>query len=215
VDAAQHAAKAKNRKEISAAIAPTNRLDQPIPVIERALTRRHADGPGNIMNVPDRIGFDPFPWHFMGVRTLIQLKRLVGIESDVDCRGVAVRVCLAGDSAKIMRDSSYDAPGIARKSRAIMGKAVDPATPEAYVKSFAIAKGRSMTLSRRFRVALVLPAISFVAPGAWEPSIPAQKAVGERMEYEVPMGSGARKAGVPPSLPSRDQGMRAAAGPAP
>jgi nitrate/nitrite transport system substrate-binding protein len=100
VDAAQHAAKAKNRKEISAAIAPTNRLDQPIPVIERALTRRHADGPGNIMNVPDRIDFDPFPWHFMGVRTLIQLKRLGGIEGDVDCRGVAVRVCLAGDSAK-------------------------------------------------------------------------------------------------------------------
>jgi hypothetical protein len=107
-----------------------------------------------------------------------------------------------------MRDPSYDAPGIARKSRAIMGKAVDPATPEAYVKSFAIAKGRSMTLSRRFRVALVLPAISFVAPGAWEPSVPAQKAVGERMEYEVLMGQRRAKswrAPLPPKSWSRHE----------
>ncbi|MFT6773019.1 MAG: nitrate/nitrite transport system permease protein [Paracoccaceae bacterium] len=45
-----------------------------------------------------------------------------------------------------------------------------------------------MTLSLRLRAALVSIAILFVALSVWELSIPAQKAVGELTEYELPMG---------------------------
>ena len=75
VDATQFASDKKNRKDISAAIAPTNYLNQPVAVIEQVLTGRYADGLGNILDVPDRIDFDPFPWHSMGVWILTQMKR--------------------------------------------------------------------------------------------------------------------------------------------
>ncbi len=140
VDATQYAHKQENRKEISAAIAPTNYLNQPVPVIEQVLTGRYADGLGEIKDVPDRIDFDPFPWHSMGVWILTQMKRWGYIEGDVDYKGVAEQVYLAGDCAKIMKDLGLEPPEETYKSYTIMGKTFDPAAPEAYVDSFAIKK---------------------------------------------------------------------------
>ncbi len=140
VDATQYAHKSDNRKEISAAIAPTNYLNQPVPVIEQVLTGRYADGLGNIKDVPDRIDFDPFPWHSMGVWILTQMKRWGYIEGDVDYKGVAEQVYLAGDCAKIMKDLGLTPPTETYKSYTIMGKTFDPDEPEAYVSSFAIKK---------------------------------------------------------------------------
>ncbi|SON56747.1 Nitrate transport protein NrtA precursor [Hartmannibacter diazotrophicus] len=138
VDATQYAHAAENRKEISAAIAPANYLNQPVPVIEQVLTGRYADGLGNIKDEPNRIDFDPFPWHSMGVWILTQMKRWGYIEGDVDYKGVAEQVYLAGDCAKIMKDLGVTPPEETYKSYTIMGKTFDPAEPEAYVQSFDI-----------------------------------------------------------------------------
>jgi len=141
IDATQYASAQENRKEISAAIAPTNYLNQPVPVIEQVLTGRFADGLGNIQDVPDRIDFDPFPWHSMGVWILTQMKRWGYIEGDVDYKGIAEQVYLAGDAAKIMKDLGLEPPTKTYQSYEIMGKTFDPDQPEAYVDSFEI--GRS------------------------------------------------------------------------
>ncbi|MBC7164962.1 MAG: ABC transporter substrate-binding protein [Roseovarius sp.] len=141
IDATQYASKTENRKEISEAIAPTNYLNQPVAVIEQVLTGTYADGLGEVKQVPDRIDFDPFPWHSMGVWILTQMKRWGYIEGDVDYRAVAEQVYLAADAKKVMEGLGYDAPDITYKSHTIMGKTFDPAEPEAYVKSFAIGKG--------------------------------------------------------------------------
>lgn len=140
IDATQYASNPDNRKEISEAIAPTNYLNQPVPVIEQVLTGTYADGLGEVKNVPDRIDFDPFPWHSMGVWILTQMKRWGYIEGDIDYTGVAEQVYLASDARKIMTDLGYDAPAENYKSHVIMGKTFDPATPEDYVNSFAIKK---------------------------------------------------------------------------
>ena len=140
IDATQYASNPDNRKEISAAIAPTNYLNQPVPVIEQVLTGTYADGLGEVQKVPDRIDFDPFPWHSMGVWILTQMKRWGYIEGDVDYTGVAEQVYLAADCKKVMADLGYDAPDITYKSHTIMGKDFDPADPEGYVSSFAIGK---------------------------------------------------------------------------
>ncbi|KJS45548.1 MAG: nitrate ABC transporter substrate-binding protein [Roseovarius sp. BRH_c41] len=141
IDATQYASNPENRKEISAAIAPTNYLNQPVEVIEQVLTGTYADGLGAVQQVPDRIDFDPFPWHSMGVWILTQMKRWGYIENDIDYKAVAEQVYLAADAKKVMNDLGYDAPDITYKSHTIMGKTFDPAEPEAYVKSFAIGKG--------------------------------------------------------------------------
>ena len=141
VDATQYASPADNRKEIAAAIAPKNYLNQPVPVVEQVLTGRFADGLGNVRDVPDRIDFDPFPWHSMGVWILTQMKRWGYIEGDVDYRGVAEEVYLAADCAKVMRDLGYEPPTKTYRSYEIVGKTFDPDAPEEYAASFEIGKG--------------------------------------------------------------------------
>ena len=84
VDATHFASKAENRKAIAEAIAPKNYLNQPVTVLEQVLTGKYADGLGNIKEVPDRINFDPFPWHSMAVWILTRMKRWKHVDSDLD-----------------------------------------------------------------------------------------------------------------------------------
>ena len=141
IDATQYASPAENRQEIAEAIAPKNYLNQPVPVISQVLTGRFADGLGNIQDVPDRIDFDPFPWHSMGVWILTQMKRWGYIEGDVDYKGVAEQVYNAADAASVMKSLGLEPPTKTYMSHDIMGKTFDPNKPEEYVKSFAIGKG--------------------------------------------------------------------------
>lgn len=141
IDATQYARDPANRKEIAEAISPTNYLNQPVPVVEQVLTGTYADGLGEVKRVPDRIDFDPFPWHSMGVWILTQMKRWGYVEQEIDYKAVAEQVYLAADCKRIMNDLGYDAPEVTYKTHTIMGKTFDPAEPEAYVASFAIGKG--------------------------------------------------------------------------
>ncbi len=138
IDATHYSAKQENRKEIAAAIAPKNYLNQPAPVIEQVLTGRYADGLGGVQNVPNRIDFDPFPWHSMGVWILTQMKRWGYIEGDVNYQQIAEQVYLAGDTAKIMKELGYEPPTKTYENYTIMGKEFDYTQPEAYINSFAI-----------------------------------------------------------------------------
>jgi nitrate/nitrite transport system substrate-binding protein len=138
IDATAFAAKRENRKAIAEAIAPTNYLNQPPVVLEQVLTGTFADGLGGIQNVPDRIGFDPFPWNSMAVWILTQMKRWGQIKRDVDYRAVAEQVFLAADAGRAMRDLGLAVPQTAYKSYTVMGKTFDPTQPEAYLSSFSI-----------------------------------------------------------------------------
>lgn len=138
VDATRFASEQKNRKAISKTIAPKNYLNQPIPVIEQVMTGRYADGLGNVKNVPDRIDFDPFPWHSMGVWILTQMKRWGYVKGDIDYKKIAEQVYLTADCGKIMKSLGMKAPAETYKSYTIMGKTFDPAKPEEYVQSFPI-----------------------------------------------------------------------------
>ncbi len=138
VDATAFASKAENRKQIAAAIAPANYLNQPEIVIEQSLTGTYADGLGNVKQDPHRVDFDPFPWQSFAVWMLTQMKRWGQIKGDVDYKRIAEQVFLATDTAKLMQKMNLNPPPSPYKSYTIMGKTFDPATPEEYVRSFAI-----------------------------------------------------------------------------
>jgi nitrate/nitrite transport system substrate-binding protein len=138
VDATHYSSTMENRKQIAEAIAPKNYLNQPVPVIEQVLTGRFADGLGNVRDEPDRIDFDPFPWHSMAVWILTQMKRWGYIKGDVDYKAVAEQVYLASDAGRMMKELGYPVPDKTYESYEIMGKTFDPDAPEAYVQSFAI-----------------------------------------------------------------------------
>ena len=140
VDATQYAAKAENRVEIAEAISPANYLNQPVPVVQQVLTGRFADGLGTVQDVPDRIDFDPFPWHSMAVWILTQMKRWGYIEGDVDYAAVAEQVYLASDCAAAMRHLGYEPPSQTYMTHTVMGKVFDPTDPEGYLASFDIGR---------------------------------------------------------------------------
>ncbi|HTS93536.1 MAG TPA: CmpA/NrtA family ABC transporter substrate-binding protein [Stellaceae bacterium] len=138
VDATSYAAKAENRKEIAAAIAPTNYLNQPEVVVEQVLTGKFADGLGAIKDVPDRISFAPFPWRSMAIWILTQMQRWGQVKGDLDYRAVAEQVFLATEAGAVMREMGLAVPSGDSEGFDVMGKAFDPADPAKYLASFAI-----------------------------------------------------------------------------
>ncbi|MEZ5784952.1 MAG: CmpA/NrtA family ABC transporter substrate-binding protein [Xanthobacteraceae bacterium] len=143
LDATAFASDKANRKDISAAIAPKNYLNQPVTVLEQVLTGRYADGLGNVKNVPDRIDFDPFPYHSMAVWILTQMKRWGYVQGDIQYKDIAEQVYLATDAKAVMSEMKLGGPygkppASTYASYTIMGKTFDPAKPDEYVDSFAI-----------------------------------------------------------------------------
>jgi nitrate/nitrite transport system substrate-binding protein len=138
LEATAYARNPDHRKEIAAAIAPANYLNQPVTVVEQVLTGTYADGLGGIQKVPNRIDFDPFPWHSFAVWILTQMKRWGQIKGDIDYQKVAKEVFLATDAAKLMKEVGLTPPATTSKKFTVMGKEFDPAKPEPYIKSFPI-----------------------------------------------------------------------------
>jgi len=138
MEATAFATKPENRKQIAEAIAPANYLNQPVTVIEQVLTGTFADGLGNVRKEPNRIDFDPFPWHSFAIWIMTQMKRWGQLKGDVDYAKVAREVYLATDAARLMKEVGMKPPATTSKKVVVMGKEFDPAKPDAYLASFAI-----------------------------------------------------------------------------
>jgi len=144
LEATQYARDRAHRKEIAAAIAPRNFLNQPVEVLEQVLTGVFPDGLGNTRNVPDRIDFDPFPYHSMAIWILTQMKRWGYLKADVSYRKIAEEVFLATGCRDAMRVLGQKPPEVnAIKHAFALGKTrvFDPDKPDDYLKSFAIRRG--------------------------------------------------------------------------
>jgi nitrate/nitrite transport system substrate-binding protein len=143
LDATQYARDRSHRKEIAAAIAPRNFLNQPVEVLEQVLTGVFPDGLGNNRHVPDRIDFDPFPYQSMAIWILTQMKRWGYLKTDVNYRKIAEEVFLATGCREALRALGQKAPDSNTvKHTFALGKTrvFDPDKPEEYLKSFAISR---------------------------------------------------------------------------
>jgi nitrate/nitrite transport system substrate-binding protein len=136
IRATVYADRRENRPRVAELLAPANYLNQPKPVLEQVLLGRYADGLGKVVEVPDRIGFDPFPYEATGVWLLTQLRRWKIIPNDLDYRTVAERVFLSTGAGKAMAELGLPVPTTGMTRRTIMGREFDPAEPEKYLRSF-------------------------------------------------------------------------------
>ncbi len=128
----------KNRELIAKVISPREYLNQPEAVLTQVLTGKYADGLGNVKNVPDRADFNPIPWQSMAVWMLTQMKRWGYVKGEVNYKQLAEQVFLLTDAKKQMKALGETPPEGAYPGFKVMGKAFDPAKPEAYLNSFAI-----------------------------------------------------------------------------
>ncbi len=140
VDATYFSSDPANRKEIAKAISPANYLNQPTIVLEQVLTGTYADGLGGIKKAPDRIDFDPVPWHSMAKWILSQMVRWGQVKPDVDYDAIAKRVYLESECADMIAGLGHEKKLPSLDSFEIMGKKFDPADPGSYAKSFAITR---------------------------------------------------------------------------
>jgi nitrate/nitrite transport system substrate-binding protein len=138
VDATHYSSNPSNRVEIAKAIAPANYLNQPQVVLEQVLTGRYSDGLGKIVNVPNRINFDPYPWHSMAVWILTQMKRWKHVETNFNYKQVAEQVFLAAKCDDIIGQLGYKKNGATSKKHVIMGKEFDSTKPDEYLAGFKI-----------------------------------------------------------------------------
>jgi nitrate/nitrite transport system substrate-binding protein len=134
VEATAYSQRPENRREVAQAIAGQNYLNQPPTVVEQVLTGTFADGLGRVQRVPDRIGFDPFPWHSMAIWIMTQMRRWGQLTRDVDYAQVAEQTFLALDAGRAMRDLGLPVPGSATRIETIMGRPFDPANPAAWTE---------------------------------------------------------------------------------
>lgn len=138
IRATEFADKAENRKKVAELLAPASYLNQPLTVLEQVLVGRYADGLGNIVDVPQRIGFKPFPYQSTAVWLITQMRRWNMVPAGIDYKAVATQVFLATDAGRLMKEMGYAVPESSMVKHTILGKTFDPATPQAYVDSFAI-----------------------------------------------------------------------------
>jgi nitrate/nitrite transport system substrate-binding protein len=134
VEATAYSNKAENRREVAAAISGQNYLNQPETVVQQVLTGTFADGLGTVRRVPDRIGFDPYPWNSMAIWILTQMRRWGQVTRDIDYAQVAAQTFLALDAGKAMRDQGLPVPASVLRTETIMGRAFDPANPAAWTE---------------------------------------------------------------------------------
>jgi len=138
VEATFLASKRENRKQLASYLSSENYLNQPVEVLEQVLTGDFPDGLGNVRSEPDRIDFNPFPWHSMAVWILVQMKRWGYIKGDVDYKRVAEQVFLASECADVMKKLGYEPPSGTYQKHRIMGREFDPDRPVEYLNSFLI-----------------------------------------------------------------------------
>lgn len=130
----------KSRPIMAEVLSPANYLNQPKAVLEQVLTGKFADGLGNVVNVPERVDYDPFPWYSMAYWILSQMKRWGYIKGDVRYKDIAEKVYLLTDARRHMTALGMNPPKENMKKFKVMGKEFDPQKADAYVDSFAIRK---------------------------------------------------------------------------
>ena len=138
VKAAAFADRHDNRQRVAELLAPARYLNQPRLVLEQVLLGRYADGLGKVVDQPDRIGFDTYPYASTGIWLLTQLRRWKIISHDVDYRGLTAEVFLSKRVAGTMADLGLRPPSTDMASRSIMGREFDPGRPAEYLEGFAI-----------------------------------------------------------------------------
>ena len=142
IEAAGYASDPANRPEIAAAISERAFLNQPTEVVEAVLTGNFEDGLGNSFEVPDRIGFDPYPWQSFANWISSQLVRwdLQGdgkaaeAITDDTYNEVCENIFLTDLARELAEEVGLNPPSDIYRTETLEFDTFDPASPSEYVK---------------------------------------------------------------------------------
>lgn len=134
IDAANYANDPANRKSVAEALIARQYLNQPLPVVEAVLTGQFEDGLGNQQNVPDRIGFDPYPWKSFAKWIASQMVRWnLMLGEGVNYDQIAQDIFLTDLAAELQRELGQTPPTETQRIETLKFDTFDPSDPAAYV----------------------------------------------------------------------------------
>ena len=135
IDGAGYANDPKHREEIAKAIAGKNYLNQPEPVLKAVLTGKFEDGQGNTLDVPDRIGFDPYPWKSFAKWISSQFVRWDLMPKDkADYKTIAQDIYQTDLARELAKELGQTPPTETERTEKLKYDSFDPAKPEAYIE---------------------------------------------------------------------------------
>jgi nitrate/nitrite transport system substrate-binding protein len=135
IDGAGYANDPKNREEIAKAIAGKNYLNQPEPVLKAVLTGKFEDGQGNTLDVPDRIGFDPYPWKSFAKWISSQFVRWDLMPKEkAEYEQIATQIYQTELAAELAKELGQTPPAQTERVEKLKFDSFDPAKPEAYIE---------------------------------------------------------------------------------
>jgi nitrate/nitrite transport system substrate-binding protein len=118
-----------NRTGVAKILAQPNYLNQPELVIEQVLTGRFADGLGQIRTVPNRVGYQPFPYPSMAGWLVVQMQRWKMLPADTNVRALSERVMLSTNARKLMAELGAADPGPDSRPEHVLGQVVATDAP--------------------------------------------------------------------------------------
>jgi nitrate/nitrite transport system substrate-binding protein len=135
IDGAGYANDPKNREEIAKAIAGKNYLNQPEPVLKAVLTGKFEDGQGNTLDVPDRIGFDPYPWKSFAKWISSQFVRWDLMPKEkADYKTIAENIYMTDLARELAKELGQTPPTETERTEKLKFDTFDPAKPESYIE---------------------------------------------------------------------------------
>ncbi|HAN46745.1 MAG TPA: taurine ABC transporter substrate-binding protein [Cyanobacteria bacterium UBA8156] len=135
IDGTVYANNPANRKEIATAISERQFLNQPEEVVAAVLTGEFEDGLGNQRSVPDRIGFDPYPWQSFSYWISSQLMRWDFLPKEkADHAAIGKRVFLTDLARELAKELGQNSPSEALRVEKLKFDEFDPANASAYVE---------------------------------------------------------------------------------
>lgn len=138
VDATGYSQKLGNRAEIASAIAPAEFLNQPVEVVKAAMTGHFDNGRGETVDVPERMGFDPYPWKSFAVWIQTQLVRWGYVSREeaerLDMRKVADDVFMTADVRRAQRELGLPVTNEEYREEIIFGRTFDAANPAPWME---------------------------------------------------------------------------------
>ena len=142
IEAAAYAQVPENRPEIAKAISERAFLNQPVEVVEAVLTGKFDDGNGNSLDIPDRIGFDPYPWQSFANWISSQLVRwdlqddglAPTIIPETGYDTVGTDIFLTDLARELATELGQTPPSEIYREETLKFDTFDPADPAAYVE---------------------------------------------------------------------------------
>jgi nitrate/nitrite transport system substrate-binding protein len=134
IDSAGYADLAENRSEVAALMAPREYLNQPEATLNAVLTGKFENGLGEQFDVPDRIGFDPYPWKSFSKWISSQLVRWdLMPEEKANYEDIANQIFMTDLARELSMELGQSPPNEATRVERLKFDEFDPSNPTEYL----------------------------------------------------------------------------------